>query len=53
MRGGWNKSRIGEKVDKSINVEVGINVEVEKILEINRRGEWKCAWRVEFFFQIQ
>ena len=26
-RGGWNKHRGGAKVTKSINVEVGINVE--------------------------
>ena len=22
---------------------------VEKIKEINKRGGWKCAWRVDFF----
>ena len=25
---------------------------MEKIKEINKRGGWKCAWRVEFFFKI-
>ena len=25
---------------------------VEKIQEINKRGGWKCAWRVDFFFKI-
>ena len=27
-------------------------VEVEIILEINKRGGWKCEWRVDFFFKI-
>ncbi len=39
-RGGWNKREGGAKVAKSLNVEVGINVEGGKILEINKRGGW-------------
>ena len=41
-QGGWNKHGGGAKVAKSINVEVGINVEggiCEKSLRINVEGE--------------
>ena len=38
-------------------MEVGINVEggifwKKLVYKCNKRGGWKCAWRVEFFFKI-
>jgi hypothetical protein len=56
----WNKRGGGAKVAESINVEVGIFLLVhncnkqgveggKKILKINKRGGWKCTWRVVFF----
>jgi hypothetical protein len=45
-RGGWNKREGRAKVAKSINVEVGINVEggifwKKLVHKCNRRGGWK------------
>ena len=38
--GGWNKREGGAKKLKSINVEVGITVEVGIFRKINNRGGW-------------
>ena len=40
-RGIWNKRRGGAKVDKSLNVEVGINVEGGIFLETLINEEWR------------
>ena len=45
---GVSKQREGTKVVKSINLEEGINKEVGRIKEINKRGGGIFAWRVEF-----
>ena len=44
-RGGWNKREGGAKVAKSLNVEVGINVEggifwKKLVYKCNKRGGW-------------